>query len=82
MTDDPEPPEYTTERIEPQGKGNDGGGNGNAGGNGAGPGAGGSTPAYTPEPWPALDDAALYGLAGEVVKSIAPPPKAIRQRCC
>jgi len=30
MTDDPEPPEYTTERIEPQGKGNDGGGNGNA----------------------------------------------------
>ena len=44
MTDDPEPPEYTTERIEPQGKGNDGGGNGNAGGNGAGPGAGGSTP--------------------------------------
>ena len=30
MTDDPEPPEYTTEQIEPQGKGNDGGGNGNA----------------------------------------------------
>ena len=72
MTDDPEPPEYTTERIEPQGKGNDGGGNGNAGGNGAGPGAGGSTPAYTPEPWPVLDDGALYGLAGEVVTCLAP----------
>ena len=72
MTDDPEPPEYTTEQIEPQGKGNDGGGNGNAGGNGAGPGAGGSTPAYTPEPWPVLDDGALYGLAGEVVTCLAP----------
>ena len=72
MTDDPEPPEYTTERIEPQGKSNDGGGNGNAGGNGAGPGPGGSTPAYTPEPWPVLDDGALYGLAGEVVTCLAP----------
>ena len=46
MTDDPEPPEYTTEQIEPQGKGNDGGCNKRRRQR-RDPGAGGSTPAYT-----------------------------------
>src|SRR6516162_9189532 len=86
MTEDPKrAEEYTTERIVPQGKSNDTsnatanpGGNANMGGNGAGPSSGsspntgGSAPAYTPEPWPVLDDAALYGLAGEVVTCLAP----------
>ena len=76
MTDDPKrAEEYATERIKPQVNTD---GNGDAGGNGAGPssgsgpGTGGNAPAYTPEPWPVLDDAALHGLAGEVVTSIAP----------
>src|SRR6516162_4220526 len=39
---------------------------------GSSPNTGGSAPAYTPEPWPVLDDGALYGLAGEVVTCLAP----------
>lgn len=32
----------------------------------------------TPEPWPVLDDAALYGLAGEIVRAIDPYTEADR----
>src|SRR6516225_8939068 len=59
MTGDPE---YVAEQIEPQSKTDSG--------NGAD--TGGSTPGYTPALWPVLDDAALYGLGGEVVSCIAP----------
>ena len=59
MTGDPE---YVAEQIEPQSKTDSG--------NCAD--TGGSTPGYTPALWPVLDDAALYGLGGEVVSCIAP----------
>ena len=32
-------------------------------------------------PWPKLDDKALYGLAGEIVKTALPHPRPIRWRC-
>ena len=71
MTDDPEPPEYTAEQMSRRAK--------------AMTAAAMETQAatalvlvpaapaaYTPEPWPVLDDGALYGLAGEVVTCLAP----------
>src|SRR5262245_31473644 len=67
MTDDPRyETEYETTQIKPEGEGDD------TSKPSCGNGADSSTPAYTPEPWPVLDDAALYGLAGEVVTCIAP----------
>jgi hypothetical protein len=57
----PETPDYTVERIEPRAKA------------GAAPASnGGDTTAYVPEPWPVLDNAALHGLAGEVVTCLMP----------
>jgi hypothetical protein len=71
--------EYTLEVFKPQ---NNAGAGTNASGPspGAGPGPGGpvaptaptASTAYTPEPWPVLDKAALYGLAGEVTERLTP----------
>jgi hypothetical protein len=64
----PPEPGYTAERIEPVNKTAALPGN-----NGGTPGAAGTSAfAYTPEPWPVLDNAALSGLAGEVVTCIKP----------
>jgi hypothetical protein len=63
----PEKPDYTVEIFEPQ---NGAARNGkNGGGDSA---AAPVAQAYAPEPWPVLDNAALYGLAGEVVICIKP----------
>jgi hypothetical protein len=69
---DPKPGvDYTVERIEPRSNDNDGvGTSGRAGA--AAPATPIAPAAYTPEPWPVLDNAALYGLAGEVVTCIKP----------
>jgi hypothetical protein len=79
VSDDPLEFKYTTERIEPSSSSssNDTAPQPNAGGNGganANPSAGGTAniPGYTPPPWPELDPAALYGLAGEVVACLSP----------
>jgi hypothetical protein len=55
----PEVPDYTVEVFEPRPKV-------------APPSGNGSTVAYMPEPWPVLENAALYGLAGEVVTCFMP----------
>jgi Protein of unknown function (DUF3987) len=58
-------PDYTVERIEPNGKTIPPlGSNGSA--------APGSTTAYVPEKWPKLDNGTLHGLGGEVVTCLIP----------
>jgi hypothetical protein len=69
---DPKPGvDYTVEQIKPRSNGTTApNGNDGAGASGKG---GAATPAgYTPEPWPVLDNATLYGLAGEVVTCLKP----------
>ena len=69
---DPKPGvDYTVEQINPRSNGtttpND---NASASTNGK---SSAAAPAdYTPEPWPLLDNATLYGLAGEVVTCLKP----------
>jgi hypothetical protein len=73
----PKEPDYSVEKFAPQQNSVDPSIDGANAGSGAGP--NGSAPAapaapaaYTPELWPSLDKAALYGLAGEVVDRLAP----------
>jgi hypothetical protein len=69
---DPKPGvDYTVEQINPRSNGTPSpNGNDGTGANGKG---GAAAPAgYTPEPWPVLNNAALYGLAGEVTTCLMP----------
>ena len=69
---DPKPGvDYTVEQINPRSNGtttpND-----NAGASTNGKSSAAAPADYTPEPWPLLDNATLYGLAGEVVTCLKP----------
>jgi hypothetical protein len=69
--------DYCAEALEsaemkPNGRGRSSGGHQNGG-----PEAGGQTAKFkTPDPWPVMDGAAYYGLAGEIVRTIAPHSEA------
>jgi hypothetical protein len=62
--------DYTVEQINPRNNGTAPNDNDGANANGKG---GAAAPAgYTPEPWPVLDNATLYGLAGEAITCLKP----------